>query len=183
MRLKSFERRSYRYNPSPDEIVTEAFELIRAGVVNLWTVNHCICTFNESTLDFFLSENMAYRFGAQLAIETYKGNYAVVPQQMIRQFSENNFKDVIQQFNNDFAPGEEFIYIEKYAPRKYRNPEFSISGELFFCSCLGCSNEVTREDALCFFCQEAGCTPFGKPCLIQDFQGLRNPLKHWNPSF
>lgn len=53
------------------------------------------------------------------------------------------------------------------------NPEFSISGDIFFCSCLGCSNEVTKEDALCFFCQEAGCQPYTKPCLAKGFQGLR----------
>jgi DNA invertase Pin-like site-specific DNA recombinase len=42
---------------------------------------------------------------------------------------------------------------------------------------LGCSNEVTGEDSLCYFCQEAGCQPYKKPCLAKDFQGLRR----WNP--
>jgi len=57
-----------------------------------------------------------------------------------------------------------------------RNTSFSISGEAFYCSCLGCANDVTREDAMCFFCKEAGCRPLEKPCLAKDFQGLhRNP--------
>lgn len=59
-----------------------------------------------------------------------------------------------------------------------RNPGFSISGDIFYCGCGGCDNEVTDENNLCFFCKEAECSLREKPCLVEDFQGLRrNPWK------
>ncbi len=60
---------------------------------------------------------------------------------------------------------------------------FSFSGEIFYCRCIGCANEVTSDGGLCFFCREAGCMSAGG-CLAQDFQGLRrfNPVGRESPA-
>jgi hypothetical protein len=57
-----------------------------------------------------------------------------------------------------------------------RNPSFSVSGDIFYCGCPGCSNEVTQEDALCFFCKEAGCQFQRGECSAKNFQGLRRNI-------
>jgi len=53
---------------------------------------------------------------------------------------------------------------------------------MFFCECPGCTNEVSGEGALCFFCREEGCAWRGHGvCLAQRFQGLRhNPEERRN---
>ena len=59
--------------------------------------------------------------------------------------------------------------------RHQHNPSFSISGDIYYCSCGGCDNEVSDESNLCFFCKEADCAP-GHRCQAEGFQGLRrNP--------
>ena len=58
-------------------------------------------------------------------------------------------------------------------------PSFSFSGEIFYCRCRGCDNQVTKENGLCFFCEEAGCN--SDSCDVEGFQGLRRNPYRWNP--